>query len=451
MVEGCLATTVAGVVLLMSTRAPAAELHQAVRNQDVAAVEALLTTAGPDDVNARLKNDITALHMAAALDSDGMAALLLSYGAEIDARTSGGFTPLHWAAGRDADGAAAILIAMGADLNAHTMNGITPLHWAAGRNSTNTVKLLIAAGADVRATTAVGLTPLHWAMREEAEDSAVLLAFKAVSEEMEAEQAGKELAALHEEDLEPIEMPPERSSPPPPPPPQAARPLFDKLLAVPIGIGKELLFVWVEDLELWVGKYEVTNEEYRSFKPRHNSLFYEDFSLNERDQPVVHVSWRDARAFCDWLNENYPDRIPADYRFRLPKDREWITFTRCGDEREFPWGHSWPPAYGNYSDISARMNLPDWRGIGGYNDGAVVTCPVKDSGENEWGIFGLAGNVWEWCEDWYDEERTTKIRHGGSWDFDGESSLRVETRGFDRPDAAYNTIGFRLVVAPVKR
>ena len=85
-------------------------------------------------------------------------------------------------------------------------------------------------------------------------------------------------------------------------------------------------------------------------------------------------------------------------------------------------------------------------GIRRYNDGHAVSCAVFNSGVNEWGIAGLAGNVWEWCNDWYDKDKTYKIRHGASWDFDTRDALPVSFRGFDRPKAKYDTIGFRLVI-----
>ena len=70
---------------------------------------------------------------------------------------------------------------------------------------------------------------------------------------------------------------------------------------------------------------------------------------------------------------------------------------------------------------------------------------------NEWGIYGLAGNVWEWCSDWLDDkDRRYKLRKGGSWDFDPKSSLRVVAKGIDLPTAKYDTIGFRVIVAKKK-
>ena len=138
--------------------------------------------------------------------------------------------------------------------------------------------------------------------------------------------------------------------------------------------------------------------------------------------------------------------MPLNCEFRLPLEAEWILMAKCGDNRKYPWGNEWPPKYGNYSDLTAREKLSDWHGITGYDDGYVVTCPVYEAGLNEWGIYGLAGNVWEWCDDWFDSGKTYKVRHGASWDFDEKLSLAILFRGFDRPDVRDDTVGFRVVV-----
>jgi len=436
------------------------EIHVAIRSNDINRVHAILETGGPEAVNAIIGEGVTPLHLASALNLKVITGLLLFYKADINAKTAGGFTPLHWAASRDAVDAAGLLIAAGADVNAKTPNGITPLHWAASKNAVKMIRLLLEHGADLNSTTEKGLTPLHWAIMHGSSDAAMLLAYETVSREMDKESQAETatapppvpkemvletLAAMPEPP--PSSERPAREEAPLPPPPPLTKYVPGKLLLVDLGFHQVLEFVWIDKLRIWVGKYEVTNGQYRRFKPTHNSGARENITLNGDDQPVVMVSWEDAQAYIAWLNRNYRSNLPKGCRFRLPTELEWILLAKCGDNRKYPWGNQWPPAYGNFSDLSARRLLADWHGIRGYDDGYPVTCPVTESGCNEWGICGLAGNVWEWCEDWYDSSRRYKVRHGGSWDFDQEPNLRIDARGFDRPDARYDTIGFRLIVS----
>ena len=450
--------------LAAAARAPAEEIHDAVRSKDAAWVERLIESNGVEALNARLGDGVTPLHLAAAMDLEAITGLLIDRGADVDARTRGGFMPLHWAAGRDAAAAARLLLAAGADVNVMTPKGVTPLHWAAARNATNVIQVLILAGANVQEQTADGLTPLHWAYMGRAYDAETMLAFKIVSDEMAAE-AIRERAEPPREPPLPSEADvmfealagargrspqPERSAEKPPsepPSPAVVRRAAGRQLVVDLGVNQTLEFVWLDGLHLWAGKCEVTNGEYRRFKAGHKSLEREKLSLDGEDQPVVRVSWEDAQEYVAWLNKSFVASVPAGCRFRLPYEVEWMIMARCGDNREYPWGSRWPPAYGNFSDLSARKSLADWRGIRGYDDGYAVTCPVAASGANEWGLFGMAGNVWEWCQDWFDETKQHKVRKGGSWDFDQQPSLRVQSRGFGRPDARYDTVGFRLVLS----
>jgi hypothetical protein len=439
-------------------RLRAAEIHEAVRSNDAARVESLLEQSAAEAVNAVIGEGITALHLAAALNEEAIAGLLILRGADVNARTLGGFTPLHWAASRDAVDTAKLLLGAGADIHARTSKGITPLHWAAGKNAVNVVTLLLGRGADAAETTELGMTPLHWAVMNGAAEAAMLLSYKIVDNEMDEESLTPKppppsardvlLDSLAESPLPKAPAAPSAGEtkpvlPEPPKPPVE----LGKVLRVNVGFQQTLEFVWVEMLDLWAGRYEITNGQYRRFKPTHDSGAREGISLNGDDQPVVLISWNEAREFVDWLNRTFAGSLPAGCRFRLPLELEWMLLAKCGDNRRYPWGNQWPPAYGNFSDLSARRRLTDWQGIRGYEDGYPVTCPVAQSGANEWGLCGLAGNVWEWCEDWYDVSRKYKVRRGGGWDFDQEPNLRIETRGFDRPDARYDTIGLRLVVS----
>jgi len=435
------------VLVGMTLAAAATPVHRAVRDNDVGYLRDLLVNTAPSQVNAVVGRGVTPLHLAAVLDHAEAVGLLLRHGADIDARSDGGFTPLHWAASRDSLASARLLVGSGADVAAESLKGITPLHWAANRDSTNVVRFLLDAGADVDRETETGATPLHWALMKDDTLSAEMLADVIITRQMESELTNPPPVVATEQ---PPDMPPESVATD-----AIATDIYispagkdkGRALIVEIGMGQTLVFEWVRPLNLWAGKYEVTNAQFRRFRPSHSSMFREDFTLDGPDQPVVQVNWDDAEAFCEWLNRTYGDRLPRGFKFRLPMALEWTLLARCGESRRYPWGNRWPPRYGNYSDLTARENLTEWRGIRGYDDGFTVTCPVSKSGINEWGLYGMGGNVWEWCLDWYTTDRKYKVRRGGSWDFDAEANLRINAIGFDRPTVKDDTIGFRVVAS----
>ncbi|MBN1557780.1 MAG: SUMF1/EgtB/PvdO family nonheme iron enzyme [Lentisphaerae bacterium] len=439
--------------VLLAASLPASTLHEAVLSNDMFRVSEILATSDPVIVNASIGPGVTAAHLAAALNLEEIIALLIRRGADLDARTSGGFTPLHWAAGRDAVEAARLLVARGADVNARTHAGITPLHWASLRNATNVVTLLVGHGADLGRVTSRGMTPLHWAVKGKAAASSLLMADRIVSDQLARERSAGIVPGTN---APPGTGPGPRIAVPagsnaPAPSAIALEDIRGKPLAFLLGGGETLDFAWLPVPGIWMSRFEITNAQYRRFRSGHDSRFRETFTLNAPDQPAVYVSWTDAQAFCAWLNERFLDRLPAGWFFRLPTEAEWAAAARCGTDRTYPWGAAWPPAQGNYSDASAARHLPDWQGIEGYDDGYPVSCPVTESGMNAWGLYGLGGNVWEWCADWYDAKRLYKVRRGGSWDFDVDTHLRVDFRGFDLPATRDDTIGFRPVIAPATR
>ncbi len=154
-------------------------------------------------------------------------------------------------------------------------------------------------------------------------------------------------------------------------------------------------FVWIPALKLWAGKYEVTNSEYRKKETAHDSKDYEGHTLNGERQPVVYVNFDDAAAYAAWLTEHDKAQL-GGLRYRVISEDEWLACAQCGDKREYPWGSSMPPKYGNYSDSAAKSVL-GLTGIDGYTDGHAVSCAVEQSGRNDWGLYGVSGNVWEGC------------------------------------------------------
>jgi len=192
--------------------------------------------------------------------------------------------------------------------------------------------------------------------------------------------------------------------------------------------------VLIKPLNIWMGKYEVSNKQFKEFQPDHDSGMFKEWSLNDAHQPVVNVGWDDANAFCRWLNRRLASSLEPGHEFRLPTESEWETAAACGQTREYPWGNQWPPQYGNYGLIE------------GYDDGSPVSCPVEGSGQNEWGLYGLGGNTWEWCADLYDSSRQYRVIRGGAWNLSPADSLKIANRTGDSESRKNNYIGFRVVL-----
>jgi formylglycine-generating enzyme required for sulfatase activity len=208
-------------------------------------------------------------------------------------------------------------------------------------------------------------------------------------------------------------------------------------------IGME--FVWIKALDCWVGKYEVTNDEYRRFRPAHDSKSFGKNALNGGRQPVVYVNFDDATEYAKWLNtqERKAGRLPAGYRYRLPSKNEWTAFAQCGVNRKFPWGDSMPPQYGNYQ---GQEGVAEFSKILSYNDGFPVTCPVENSGKNEWGLYGVGGNVWE-CTVKSDSDLAFDAWRGASWSYSSPEYLRTTSPGVNSASNRTYGGGFRLVLA----
>jgi len=182
--------------------------------------------------------------------------------------------------------------------------------------------------------------------------------------------------------------------------------------------------------------------------------------------PVVGVSWEDAKAFCQWLTakERREGRLNPGQSYRLPTDSEWslavgLTGEAGGTPKDkdvkikdvYPWGGEWPPpnGAGNYAGEEAKNS--DWFEkipvIVGYNDGFPRTAPVGSFKPNRFGIYDISGNVWEWCEDWYDSEQKYRVLRGGCW-FIGDPGVLLSSYRFGiAPGFRDVYYGFRCVLA----
>jgi hypothetical protein len=207
-------------------------------------------------------------------------------------------------------------------------------------------------------------------------------------------------------------------------------------------------FVWIEALKLWVGKFEVTNGEYRKKEAGHDSKAYKGHSLNGDRQPVVCVNFDDAKAYAAWLTERdrVAGRLPAGCRYRLPREEEFTTYAQCGDGREYPWGNEWPPRSGQAGNYHGQEGAGTWGKTSGYNDGHPVTCDVEKSWKNPWGLYGVGGNVWEACaSDSFGG--SFGAWRGASWITYDRGLLRCARRFDYGGSYGVGILGFRLVLS----
>ncbi len=198
--------------------------------------------------------------------------------------------------------------------------------------------------------------------------------------------------------------------------------------------------VWLD--EFWVDVFEVSNGLYQqcvtagacrppsSTHSAHHECYYGDPSY--ASFPVNQVAWADAVQYCQWAGE------------RLPTEAEWEKVARGTDARTFPWGNNWDPARVN----SLLNDIYDTTAVGSYPAGA-----------SPYGAMDMAGNVWEWVADWYDEEYyedspaenppgpstgVSKIVRGGGYGV-YDAAMRTSLRRELPPETQVTYVGFRCV------
>jgi len=168
--------------------------------------------------------------------------------------------------------------------------------------------------------------------------------------------------------------------------------------------------------------YPVTNREYEEFDPAHRVLRNE--YSDKDDQPVVNVSWEEAQGYCRWLTEKTGET------YRLPTETEWEFAAAGTGKRAYPWGNENPGV--------ERANFIDGKIM---KTTSVVSYPLGMTPE---GLYNMAGNIWEWCDDWYNRQEKFRVMRGGSF-FDLGHFLKCDFRlGADANDRT-SYIGFRVV------
>ena len=198
----------------------------------------------------------------------------------------------------------------------------------------------------------------------------------------------------------------------------------------------------------YISRYPITNWQYEKFDPAHAT---KRIQTADEKHPVVYVSSVDAVNFCEWLSAR------ERKKYRLPTEAEWEYAARGPDGRRFPWGENLDA--GNQANFADRNTNFAWRDPD-IDDGYAETSPVGayPRGVSPFGIEDMAGNVWEWCFDFFETYKEKprsnprggsaaagkRIYRGGSWK-SRANSLRATARNFNMPTYSSNDVGFRIV------
>jgi len=185
----------------------------------------------------------------------------------------------------------------------------------------------------------------------------------------------------------------------------------------------------------WIGKHETSFAQFDAFCAETGRSKPDDSGWGRNKLPVINISWHDAVAYAEWLSGK------TGLRFRLPSEAEWEKAAR----ERYPWGSQQPN-----------------RNLANFNDFYARTTPITSfaQGASRYGLFNMAGNVWEWTGDWYaadyyqraplrdprgPESGTEKVVRGGSWR-SSASDIRSARRGKTTPDDKRHHLGFRLAM-----
>jgi len=187
----------------------------------------------------------------------------------------------------------------------------------------------------------------------------------------------------------------------------------------------------------WIGKFEVTIEQFDQFTKLTKYSLINDNGWGREKRPAINVKWSDANAFAKWMSSK------TGHKYRLPTEAEWEYVARAGTTTSFSFG-----------DNEADFPEYAWNG----KNANKRTHPVGQKKSNPWGLYDIHGNVWEWTASAYAEEydgselkqatfidkKEKAVVRGGAWYF-LPKGMRSADRRLYAPGFRLPYIGFRLV------
>ncbi|GAB5399194.1 MAG: formylglycine-generating enzyme family protein [Aureisphaera sp.] len=207
-------------------------------------------------------------------------------------------------------------------------------------------------------------------------------------------------------------------------------------------------YVTEAEKENWAYSYLYVNDSIRRWEKKNINWKNPGFKQSD-NHPVTCVSWNDAKEYCKWLSKK------TNTEYRLPFEDEWEYISRNkGKSIKYPWGNNIPTGINsNFAD----KNTPYPWANNLVDDRYAFTAPNGSYSPNEYGVYDLAGNVWEWCENTAEtyENRpienyeNAKSMRGGSF-HNKENALKTAWRNYDYPNSRYFNLGFRIASSQIK-
>jgi formylglycine-generating enzyme required for sulfatase activity len=229
---------------------------------------------------------------------------------------------------------------------------------------------------------------------------------------------------------------------PPPPKPELV-PLTNMVL-IKAGTFLRIKYSVTLTHDFWLGKYEVTQAEYSALMGTNTSHFRGD-----PNRPVEKLNYFDAASYCSAVTkrERNAGRLPVGYEYRLPSEAEWEYACRAGKTNLFSFG-----------DATTEADQYAWT----TENSGDTTHPVGQKRPNDWGLYDMHGNVWEWCLDWFEPypamhmkdpsgpvQGKFKVFRGGGWN--NEIKFAGSANRFGMPPAiGIHFVGFRIALSQTR-